>query len=211
MKILVTSGGTRERIDSVRFLTNFSTGRTGAFITDFFAERRAEVSYLYGPTAALPSQACELVAFDSFADLDQLLQVKLGQIDFDAIIHAAAVGDFSVAASPGKLDSSQALHLELKPNFKIVERLKSYSRNPRIRIVAFKLTASPDTAVRLKQILKLSLNDDIDYVVHNDLNEITDSRHLSRIFRRDACVREGQSKIDLARNLFELLHHQGQG
>ncbi|MCM2324713.1 MAG: DNA/pantothenate metabolism flavoprotein, partial [Oligoflexia bacterium] len=48
MKVLVTGGGTREPIDGVRFITNFSTGQTAAIISDAFALAGHETVALVG-------------------------------------------------------------------------------------------------------------------------------------------------------------------
>jgi phosphopantothenoylcysteine synthetase/decarboxylase len=86
----------------------------------------------------------------SFADLDAALGRLLSSESFDAVVHAAAVSDFSVdevwvgnqarAAGRAKLDSESAPIIRLRPNPKLVDGLRGRSRNPSVRIVAFKLT-----------------------------------------------------------------------
>src|SRR5688500_5204993 len=97
MKILITSGGTREPIDQVRFITNFSTGKTGALLTDYFCETGHEVTQFFGEGSMVSRRAATKQSYSSFQDLDQKLRALLKSENFDAIIHLAAVSDYSVS------------------------------------------------------------------------------------------------------------------
>ncbi|MEX2044583.1 MAG: bifunctional phosphopantothenoylcysteine decarboxylase/phosphopantothenate--cysteine ligase CoaBC, partial [Opitutus sp.] len=97
LRVLITSGGTAEPVDGVRVLTNTSTGRTGALIAGHFARAGHEVVLLRAHNAGQPAGAVREEVFGTFGELDALLTRFLGAEDFDAVIHAAAVGDFSVA------------------------------------------------------------------------------------------------------------------
>jgi phosphopantothenoylcysteine decarboxylase/phosphopantothenate--cysteine ligase len=205
-RVLVTSGGTREPIDSVRFITNASTGATGALIADTLARHGVEVTLLHAASAEEPREVAARHPFTTFADLNRLLEERLARDRYDAVIHAAAVSDFSVERPfSGKLASGQPLTLNLVPTFRIVERLKRYSVNPSILVIAFKLTDTSNPQERLEAVLRLSLQDDIDYVVHNDLSEIGNGRHLTRIYRGARLVAEGRSKEELAGNLLAIV------
>src|SRR5690242_2028312 len=96
-RILLTSGATREPIDGVRFITNFSTGQTGAELADAFQAAGYPVLLLAGEGAVAPEKA-EFRRYSSFQDLDAKLREVLGAQSFDAIIHLAAVSDYSVAS-----------------------------------------------------------------------------------------------------------------
>ena len=98
MKLLITSGATREPIDDVRFLSNLSTGKTGAALAGFFLEAGHAVSLLHGEGAVTPSSTklhCE--AFSSANDLRSRLQRHLNTGSYDAIIMTAAISDFRPA------------------------------------------------------------------------------------------------------------------
>ena len=182
LRILVTSGATREPIDGVRCITNFSTGGTGARIADRLLERGHRVFYLHGQSAAQPGRTCRRASFASFHDLDRSLRSLLANRPFDAVIHLAAVGDYSVRSieadgrslppGAGKLDSSAGLTLKLKRNFKIVDRLKSYAKNRRPLIIAFKLTRASSLAERQAAAERLAARPGIDLVVRNDLLDV---------------------------------------
>lgn len=180
LRVLITSGGTAEPIDGVRVLTNTSTGRTGALIANHFARAGHEVVLLRARNAGRPACAVREEIFGTFEELDAMLSRLLGAQDFDAVIHAAAVGDFSVAGievagvrqPPGvaKLESAVAPILHLRSNPKLLDTLRSRSRNPAVRVVAFKLTrgASPEEA--RKAVLGLLKGGATDFVLHNDLS-----------------------------------------
>jgi phosphopantothenoylcysteine decarboxylase / phosphopantothenate---cysteine ligase len=180
LRVLVTSGGTAEPVDGVRLLTNASTGRTGALIAARLARLGHEVVLLRAHGSA-GTPGCREEGFGSFADLDAALGRLLGDEGFDAVIHAAAVSDFAVAAveaggtahppGTGKLDSGSFPVLRLRPNPKLVDRLRARSRNPAIRVVAFKLTRGEDPIAVTGAVDALFAHSGAEIVVHNDLAE----------------------------------------
>ncbi|MBL9214172.1 MAG: NAD-dependent epimerase/dehydratase family protein [Opitutaceae bacterium] len=180
LRILVTSGGTSEPLDGVRVLTNTSTGRTGAELADHLAGRGHTVVLLRARTAVPSRPPVREETFFTFADLDAALARWLAQESFDAVIHAAAVGDFAIdtivaggvarPAGDGKLDSDVAPVLRLRPNPKLVDSLRARSRNPDVRIVAFKLTHGAGPAEAEAAVEALFLRSGADLVVHNDLS-----------------------------------------
>jgi phosphopantothenoylcysteine decarboxylase / phosphopantothenate---cysteine ligase len=179
LRILVTSGGTSEPVDGVRVLTNTSTGATGALIADHFARSGHEVLLVRAESSVLPTANCDQETFNSFADLDAVLSRRLAQADFDAIIHAAAVSDFSVEsidvngiAQPpggGKLGSAVAPTLHLRRNPKLLDTLRARSRNSGVRVIAFKLTREASPAAARDAVGALLATGAADFVVHNDL------------------------------------------
>ncbi len=180
-RVLVTSGGTAEPIDSVRVITNASTGRTGAGIAARMAQAGHDVVLLRARGSAAAPAGCRDETFSTFADLDAALARILQSEHFDALVHAAAVSDFGVdevlvggqARGPGagKLRSDEAPVIRLRAHPKLVDTLRSRSLNPAVRIAAFKLTegGSPDDA--LASVRSLMAHSGADLVVHNDLAE----------------------------------------
>lgn len=199
-KILVTSGGTREAIDGVRAITNTSTGTTGARLTDELLGKGHEVVYLHAESATLPSNRSALLrmrSFTDFASLNAAMIEELGESRFDAVIHAAAVSDYSVSAirtqtatlpAPvhGKIDSSGGVSVELERNPKIVDAIKKISLNPDVKVAAFKLTNSKDSILRERAIRDLAGHAKPDLIVHNDLNEIGGGQHPFTLWNEDS-------------------------
>jgi phosphopantothenoylcysteine decarboxylase/phosphopantothenate--cysteine ligase len=179
IRVLVTSGGTAEPVDGVRVLTNTSTGETGALIAEHFARNRHDVLLLRARNARAAGAGCREDTFGSFAQLDAALAAHLGNEAFDVVIHAAAVGDFSidtveiagVAHPPGnaKLRSDVAPVLRLKRNPKLLDTLRARSRNPAVRVVAFKLTRGASADETRSAVQALFASGEVDFVVHNDL------------------------------------------
>jgi phosphopantothenate-cysteine ligase len=100
MNILITGGGTDERIDNVRSITNMSTGRLARVIAEAFAalDETERVLYVCGKRAAPPqSRKAEIIPVGDVADLARTVTELCGG-GIDAIIHAMAVSDYAVRA-----------------------------------------------------------------------------------------------------------------
>lgn len=174
-KILVTAGGTQESIDDVRVISNVSTGKTGYRIAHYLLEAGFDVELLQAKKAEIPNQTdIPVHYFTDYKSLDSEMKRLLSENAFTHVIHAAAVSDYSVEKYDGKINSSEALTLKLIPNPKLISKIKSYSKNP-IKIVGFKLTSHLSTEQQIQKIENLMMT--ADYVVHNDLSEITKDRH----------------------------------
>ena len=106
MKVLVTAGGTRERMDPVRFLGNESSGKMGFALAEAAAERGARVTLVCGThTAPLPA-GVETVPVDSTRDLYEAVTARAPEMD--VLIQAAAPADYRFAEiSPRKLKKKQ--------------------------------------------------------------------------------------------------------
>jgi phosphopantothenoylcysteine synthetase/decarboxylase len=191
MKILITSGATREPIDSVRYITNMSSGRTGVALAEHLDKKGHEVWLLRGIGSAVPHGEIKSASFVDFFDLNEILKKILGEEKFGGVIHLAAVSDYSVdfvkagdethyGPVLGKLDSVDSLDVRLKKNFKIIEKLKSYSPRP-LKVVGFKLTSGAGKNGWRGAVDKLYGSRQVDLVVHNDLEEMTGENHPFRL------------------------------
>ena len=219
MKALLTFGGTREYIDAARFITNMSTGRTGRIIAERFAALGCRTVCLCASGAERPSGGnISLKEFTTFKDLDLALKRILKTHAFDAVVHLAAVSDYSPARveaggrnfKPGrraKLDSrALVMKLVLKRNFKIIDRIKRYAAaggKPEPLLIGFKLTAGAPPARILEKVNALKA---ADLVVHNDLAEMN-KEHVFHIYRH------GEKLFDRggAKALADLLYSEIKG
>ena len=214
-RVLVTFGGTEEKIDGVRTLSNFSSGKTGAVIADQLTLAGFQVTALAAEKSQKPLHRTELKTFRSFQDLDKMVHELLSQNEFATIIHLAAVSDFAVqtieingkrqSAVVEKLKSTDQISIHLKANFKIVERLKEYSKNKHLQVIAFKLTNTPDQEDRQNQIRNLAQSENIDYVVHNDIADISESEHFFKIYQKEKIIAQGNGKNHLASSLMRIV------
>lgn len=216
MRVIVTAGGTREPVDGVRSLTNSSTGETGATIAGVLADRGAEVLLLRAAGTRTPSSPLESDTFETFTDLENRLQHHLSDLDWDAVIHLAAVSDYRVAAlevdgrvighgEKGKIPSGREVVIRLAPNPKLIDHIRSWSKNKAIQIVGFKLTNTEDPSDRAAQIRALLDRGTTDLVVHNDLGEIDGDLHPAEIWSHRGPFVRTASKIELAETLLEML------
>jgi len=91
-KVLVTAGGTIERFDPVRYLTNDSSGKMGFAVAEAAREMGADVTVIAGRTSAVEPQGVHLIRVES---AEQMLQAVLTEFDeSDIVIKAAAVADY---------------------------------------------------------------------------------------------------------------------
>lgn len=150
--VLVTAGGTIEPIDPVRVLTNVSTGETGVKITNALARSGFSTTLLlsaHSPFLKSVSRGVRLRTFSTFNDLERLMQSELSSQKVDTLVHAAAVSDYRLERiqsengakieSDVKIQSDETISLVLKPNPKILHRVREYSVNPEMRVISFKL------------------------------------------------------------------------
>ena len=182
LKILITGGATREPIDEIRFISNVSSGKTATTLAEAFASEGHEVTYLAGQGAVTPEQNVRILRFTEFESLYETLKMELGKTNYDLVIHAAAVSDYSVSQikSKGnpikptlKLSSNiSELSLHLKQNKKIITDLKKWA--PKAYVVAFKLTSGASENEIKKAVLKLSSESKPDLIVHNDFSFMKD-------------------------------------
>lgn len=222
MKVLITAGGCREWIDKVRFIGNFSSGKTACRIAAVFTKAGHQVYLLAAKSMKQsPPPLKSLFYFDDFSSLEQGLKNLLQENDFDMLIHVAAVSDYSVdkvlfpgldeaEKLPGKISSTGEINIKLKPNPKLISRLKDYSRNPQMILVGFKLTVNAKAEARMQALRKIFEQSKADFIVANDLSEISREKHLSLIYNQKLeCLFKGNSKQDLARNLLLVAQSKG--
>ena len=214
-RILITAGGTREAIDSVRFIGNQSTGRTAAALCDALQRQGHDVHWLGAESAIRPGNGAQQSTFSSFDDLAEGLKTRLSGNSYDLVIHAAAVSDFSVDrmertdGSPlergGKLSSGEGMNLVLKPNPKLLDQLSAWSKNPALRIIGFKLTDGASQTQRTAAVARLFNGGGVHAVVHNDLQEMDNGQHPYRLHSNPETFVFCEDAQDLAKHVGMML------
>lgn len=189
MKILISAGPTQEPIDSVRFITNASSGRMGLALAEAAVREGHRVVVILGPVALRPKikgvRIVEVRTADEMAKA-VLRELKKG---FDVFISAAAVGDYTPEKTfSRKISSSGTLVLRLKPTKKITSLVKK--RFPRVFVVAFKaeFNVSRKTLVD-RAFLKLS-REKLDLIVANDIG-----KNRMGCLKTDAYIIDGRGKV----------------
>lgn len=184
LKILITSGGTQEPIDDIRFISNSSSGKTAATLADQFINAGYDVTYLCAQSAALPQLHCEVQKFKTYRDLDQALEKQLLK-SFDVVVHAAAVSDYSVGVPfKGKINSSsEKLQINLVKNPKLIDKIKQLS--PKSLLVGFKLTSQAPPEEITEKVKNLFKQAQCDYVVHNDWSQVHTDNHTFNLYSKN--------------------------
>ncbi|OMF37520.1 bifunctional 4'-phosphopantothenoylcysteine decarboxylase/phosphopantothenoylcysteine synthetase [Paenibacillus sp. FSL H8-0548] len=122
-RLLVTAGGTMERLDPVRYLTNDSSGKMGFAIAEAALLMGAEVTLVAGRTTAAPPSGVNLIRVES---AQQMLEAVTGvYAEMDIVVKSAAVADYrAVYVSDQKLKKNgENLVLELERTTDILETL----------------------------------------------------------------------------------------
>ncbi len=181
-RILITAGGTRETIDGVRTLTNMSTGTTGASLADYLHAQGFQVLLLTNKYAQKPQSDVKIDTYETFSDIYNTLKALAQSNAFDMILHAAAISDYSIAniqTPDGEITPSREkmssqydnISIQLKRNEKILPRLKDLFGD-KTTVVGFKLTSTESKEEQAKAIFSLFTENSVDYVIHNDMNDI---------------------------------------
>mgnify|MGYP000103171792 CR=1 FL=1 len=161
-EIVVTSGATTESIDAIRTLSNRASGTTGRAIAKACYVRGADVTLLhdgpnvpYATVESVESAAAMVAAAEEYAPAA------------DALVSAAAIGDYTVEKRDGKIKSGQdGLRLELEPTPKLLDRVRE--RAPDLPMVGFKLEAAADDEALTAAARDLLSRVDLSLVVAND-------------------------------------------
>jgi len=162
--VLVTAGGTREPLDSVRFVGNRSSGRMGVALADVARERGARVTLLAANLLVPAPAGVEVVAAPTAADLRR---EALAREDADVILMAAAVSDYRPAESLAtkRPKSAEPWTVELVPTADVARALGAARREGQV-LVAFGAESGEDGLARKRSMLT---DKNVDLVVYNDV------------------------------------------
>lgn len=129
-KILVSAGGTKERIDPVRYITNDSSGKTGHAIAKAAYQYGADVTLVTASNLSAP-EAIQRVQVDSADEMFEAIDKRFE--DLDILIMSAAVSDYGVAdAATSKMkkeNDSDPVVIELKENPDILKTMGQKKSN----------------------------------------------------------------------------------
>ena len=222
MKILVTSGGTSEAIDSVRSITNHSTGRLGKIITETLLAAGHEVC-LITTKRALKTEAHPNLSIREINNTnDLLLEMKDCVPNYQVLIHSMAVSDYTPVYMTGleevqassnieeflnkqnhqakisSTDDVQVLFLKKTP--KIISLVKEW--NPAIQLIGFKLLVDVSEDYLIEIARQSLIKNQADLIIANDLTHISVNRHRA-IFVENDHLQTVQTKEEIANLLLE--------
>jgi phosphopantothenoylcysteine decarboxylase/phosphopantothenate--cysteine ligase len=166
-KILINAGPTREPLDPVRFISNYSSGKMGIALADAAAEYGASVHLILGPVNILPENNSVRVTDVSTAD-EMAKETIKNFPDCDIAILSAAVADFTPVEIKGKKikKDSNELILHLKPTTDIAATLGKIKKKTQI-LAGFALETDNELDNAKDKIRRKNL----DIIVLNSLRE----------------------------------------
>lgn len=164
---LVTAGPTYEKLDPVRFIGNYSSGKMGYALAEELADNGAKVILVSGPVAVTTKKAgIKVVSVESASEMykESLLHFPV----CDGAIMCAAVADFTPVNTENQKTKrgKENWSLELKPTLDIAAALGEGKNNKQI-LAGFALETNDELANAQKKLKKKNL----DFIVLNSLNE----------------------------------------
>lgn len=166
-KILITAGPTFERIDPVRYIGNFSTGKMGYAIASALAGRGADVTLVSGPVSIQADPRVKLILVESAQQMHDACLKAFPKCH--AAVMAAAVADFrpvKVADKKIKKENSELSTIELKRNPDILATLGKSKKSGQI-LIGFALETDNEIANAQKKLN----NKKADVIVLNSLSD----------------------------------------
>ena len=229
-KIIITAGGTSEKIDNVRKITNSSSGKLGMTIANHLLQENKNILiyYICSKNSLRPfDNRIKIIEIDGTIDLKNKVEKLLVNEHIDYFIHSMAVSDYmtdyvttieKIKESIRKSDNID----EAFSNIEIVggSKISSYESNlvimlkPTPKIISIIKTLSPSTylvgfklldGVSKEELIdvakKLRDKNRCDLVVANDLSTIRNGEHIAYIIDKDDVIEESHGKNDIAKKL----------
>lgn len=206
-KIMITAGPTYEKIDPVRFIGNYSSGKMGFALAEECCRRGAEVTLVAGPVSLSCSEAIHRIDVESCEDMYQAATKAFASTD--AAILCAAVADFkpSEIADRKIKREKDDLKLCLVPTHDIAAALGKMKQKHQ-RIVAFALETNDEEANAQKKRKKKNA----DFIVLNSTRNPgttfrTDDNQITIISEEGKKEYEKKPKTEVARDIINELAH----
>ena len=164
-KVLITAGPTREKIDPVRFISNYSSGKMGFAIAEEAYTRGAEVILVSGPVNLISAEGIKQTKVNSALEMYEA--VKSNVKDIDLAIMTAAVSDYKPKTElKSKLKKgSKNINLELERNPDILEFLGKNKKG--FFLIGFALETNNEEEYAREKLIRKNA----DLIVLNNPNE----------------------------------------
>jgi len=194
LRILITGGPTIEPIDPIRVLTNRSSGRTGIELAKEAYKQGAEVTLIHskelnfgGIKEIRVGTAREMID----ACITELREGRKKQKEYDVLISAAAISDFSVAPSEVKIPSGGDFYLHLIPTGKLVEEVRN--EFPELVIVGFKAETNVSEEELIRRAREKMERYNLAMVIANDVGKGGIGTEENEVY----IIKEGQKDVDI--------------
>lgn len=203
--IMITAGPTYEKIDPVRFIGNYSSGKMGFAIAEECARRGADVTLVSGPVSLSCSKQIRRINVESCQDMYNAATSEFDKCD--AAILCAAVADFKPehAADRKIKREKDDLVIRLSPTQDIAEEVGRRKRQGQI-LVGFALETDNEDANAKSKLVKKNL----DFIVLNSTRNEgttfrTDDNQIKIITGTDVKEYGKKSKYDVACDIIDEL------
>jgi len=197
-KVVITAGGSVEKIDDVRFVSNFSSGKMGEALAKAFYIKGADVTLISSKKHNLSKEIKQIHVQSADEYYDAILNESP-----DYLIMAAAIADFKPKYTPGKLKKDsigEQMILEMEKNIDILESLKEKN----FKKVGFKAERDEKNAINYaKKALKKKNLDAIclNLLTKNDFG--SDENEIIFITENDSTLFAQNSKENIALKLVD--------
>lgn len=204
-KVVITAGPTYEKIDPVRFIGNYSSGKMGFAIAEECLRRGADVTLVAGPVSLTCSSGIRRLDVESCQDMYDAATSEFA--DVDVAILAAAVADFrpALVADRKIKRGKDDMVITLCPTHDIAAALGA-SKKAGQTLVAFALETNDEEANAMRKLEKKNA----DFVVLNSLRNEgtcfrTDQNQIEIVSRDGKTSYEKKSKADTASDIVDYL------
>lgn len=176
--IVITAGGTRERIDDVRYVSNFATGELGHRLAEVYSDLGHRVLLLAASSVTDRFGRLDSVCHTEFTSADDL-QAKLMDVnEARLVLQTAAVSDYTPVPFEGKISSDQdELVICMRRTQKILPQLRGHFGS-NTSIVGFKLLSGVSETELIRVASKQIETCDTNFCVANDLELIGSRRQI---------------------------------
>ncbi len=235
-KIIVTAGGTSEKIDNVRKITNSSTGKLGMIILNNLLKENNDVIVYYicsKNSLRVIDDRIKVIEIDDTIELKNTVEDLLKYEHIDYFIHSMAVSDYMT----DYVTTTEMIKKSIKENdnldeaFKNIDvisgsKISSYESDlvvvlkPTPKIISNIKKISPSTylvgfklldGVSKEELIEVAKNlrdkNNCDLVVANDLKNIRNGNHIGYIIDKDNKIEEAYSKDDIAKKLVRRINY----
>ena len=205
-KVLITAGPTYEKIDPVRFIGNYSSGKMGYALAETCAAQGAEVTVVSGPVALTAKhQNIHIIHVESAAEMYTATTGAFPKADVGIL--CAAVADFTPATTATEKIKREGdtLHLDLVATRDIAAALGQAKRTDQ-KLIGFALETTNEKEHAKAKLAKKHL----DFIVLNSLNDkgagfAHDTNKVTIIAKNEERVFELKSKSEVAQDIIDYL------
>lgn len=236
-KIVITAGGTSEKIDNVRKITNSSSGKLGMTLANHLLKQNEDLTiyYVCSKNSLRPTdERVKVIEVDGTIDLKNRIETLLLNERIDYFIHSMAVSDYMIdyVTTIERIKQSVKNNENIDEAFSNIEiingsKISSYEDNlvivlkptskiisiikdlsPSTYLVGFKLLDGVSKEELIEVAKKLRDKNKCDLVVANDLSTIRNGEHIAYIINKDNEIEESRGKDDIAKKLVRIMRYE---